>query len=237
MIHHPGEISLSSRELEKRQLEEFRKEILKQLIAGDGGTLESLAELGRKAGDSPSPEDNPLYSLIETLSKESKITGEQYNLLLSTLTESSQSRAENQLDLRLAVISLIIENTGTAEWYFYVYNTGAGMVPGSALPDMEALLLSDWERANYELIKARAELELAALNFLEGKDAGEEAIILASQYSGDAVKRSQDRQILEQILELLHSYRATPYSPGDFHQFLSEIATQNDRRQSLRPRQ
>ena len=200
-----GKFFSMARELETLYLEETRKEILKQIIAGDEDTLGSLADLAGKVESGAFPEGGHILNLAEILLEENRINAAQYDLLLSALLNSSQSRAENELEIRLAAISLLIEKESSTDWYFSVRNTGRTEIPGSALQNIEARLFNDWEMDMLHLLKARAELELEALGFIGGNEAGQEAVILASLYTGDETKRLQDRELLEHILELLNA--------------------------------
>ena len=186
--------------LEAKQLEEIRKEVLRQLIAGDGEEFEPLANLARRAENIDLSKDDPFFILAEIFFAEEKISPEQYELFLSALLESSQSRAENELEIRLAAISLLIEKGSAGDWYYSVRGSGAAGSNGAAIPNIEALLFGEWERDRLELIRARAKLELEALDFIEGKDASDAAGWLASLYAGDETTILLDRKLLEQIL-------------------------------------
>ena len=200
-----GKFFNMARELEALQLQEMRKEVLRQIIAGDGERIASLSDLARRAESGGRPEDDPILAIAEALYAEEKISSAQYDLFLSILWDSSQSMMETELDLRLAAISLLLESNSAADWYFSVLNTGSAEMSDFAIPDMEAHLFSEWEKHALELLRARTELELKALDFIEGKESTEAAEILASLYTGDETAIQLDRARLEKILELINT--------------------------------
>jgi hypothetical protein len=189
-----------AREVEKQQIDEWRRIIIEQLIAGDEDGLESLAVLAMKAAGTGSFSDDPLFDISGMLVEDKIISFEQYNLLVSVINDSFQSRNENLLKLRLAALSLLMEKKSFTDWYYSV------RLPNGADPavqDVGEQLYGDWEKARLELLIARAELELEALNFLKGNPAGKEAAILAALYTGDETNASFDMETLELILGIL----------------------------------
>jgi len=237
-----GEISLwgkflsCAREIETIQLDECRKMISRQLITGDGGSLESLAGLAEKVLAPDFTIDETFLDFTEVMRKGGKITEGQYNLLLSSINDFYRSLAENELTLRLASLSLIIENSSTAEWYLFAHNAGGMEIKPQMFSDVREQLLYDCEWDKLELIRARAELELEALDFLSGKETGEAAAILASLYSGDETKIAQDREALEQLLYLLGLLMedsAETFVPGYLYKSLLDASAGNERMSSF----
>ena len=125
----------SAMELETRQYQEYRKILLSQLIAGDGGSFYSLAALAGK--ENPADESSRLYT-------------------------------EDQFTLRMAAISLLLEQDSLADWYSSVYERRSGRSAAITMSNMEQQLLFDWEKARLNLLIARSELEG---NAAEGQEA------------------------------------------------------------------
>ena len=217
-------------EMETRQFEEYRKAILYQLIAGDGDALLSLSNLAAKE-TSPAGEE-ALSAFTAALLEGNFISAEQYELLIAFMDESSASWAENQLDLRLAAISLIIENDSLATWYSSVYEKMRGEAAIAEIPLIEQQLLSDLEIAGLDLLIARIELELRVLDFLDTGDAAgnEDAAVFAVLYAGDETNRLQDRLLLERMLALLGPLaadRTKIISAGGLQNILIEASLEN----------
>ena len=167
-----GIFLLCAKELETGQYREYRKAILKQLIAGDGESYNSLAAL---AGD------------------------------------------DDQLSLRKAAISLLLERDSLADWYSSVYERRSGESAVMIMPNMEQQLSLDWENARLNLLIARAELELNLLETLNDENPDEET-------------RAEDRILLEEILELLKPLtadRTKIAALGGLNRFLTEASLEN----------
>ena len=230
-----GRYLACARELEKQQYDDLRASIISQLIAGDGDDFPSLASLARKENEFHGNEG--LLNFTEALLKGEIISEEQYDLLISLIDEGSQLWAENQLDLRLAAISLFTEETGFYSWYYSVYEKlKTGMpdtaIPGIGMTGMETQLFLDWEAARLELFIARAELELEVLIHPESSETDNIVSILEYLYTGDETKRLEDRALLEEILELLSDLKEDKIkmiNSGGLNNLLIEFSLANEK--------
>ena len=227
-----GKFLACAQELEKEQFKEFRMEILKQLIAGDGELMVSLSALALKAEDGASSEDDSLFRLAEIMKEGIIYSEEQQNLIAALLNDRYRSHAENEFDLRLAALSLILEKDSVAEWYFSVNEDRNEDSSGFEINNEEAQLLSDWEYDTLDLLLARVRLELGVLDFLEDKGTGETEALLALMYTGDETKMSLDRKALERIVVLLYDFiekSSNNYFPGDLFDYLTVISKEDER--------
>gem|GEM_PF-2410149 len=173
-----GQYMIHSQAIDELYYDELRREILRILITGEDDI--SIRDLHINAQANFNIIDVPLYQVISQMASNRTLSDTQRNVIRTKMQEYYNIPDDLLLEFRKAEITLILERNSFFTWRSTVYNNAKTDMNSAVFSTIEEQLLFDWEMNTLELLSAKMDLEIQALNALDNKSSTQEGMVLSA---------------------------------------------------------